>query len=343
VRPILIFVLLTAGSAFALVEPPLPAWDASEREEMIEAGWIAGDLVLSMDLPESEGDEVAGLPPGLEDPLPDELAVSPEEEEMVGEEYISDYFAEKPDTYLVDPQGLLTTLEENDLDAFLKYHAGDSSIEMYVYVFGADQYIPSDVREEEVAERLYSEGKPAAVVYYYIGAPQRSAIHLSPVITDTVSASEQRRALGSSVMQAAGTTKPFDQVMAFLDQMSIRIYWMERMAEGTAVETLEAIPDGEKPRPSPEKTLVAEEPMEIPSWAITAGAAVGGGIVVLLALWGAVIWWRSRARFRFPEFEVEPRLGGNHAAGIGAVISFSSSAIPPAMQRNQVPDYMRRA
>jgi len=36
-------------------------------------------------------------------------------------------------------------------------------------------------------------------------------------------------------------------------------------------------------------------------------------------------------------------LGAGIGAGIGAVISFSSSANPPATQRNQVPDYMRRA
>ncbi len=81
----------------------------------------------------------------------------------------------------------------------------------------------------------------------------------------------------------------------------------------------------------------------LPDWIKQGGmvaVAVFGG---LLVLWFAVAWWRGRARFRFPEFEVEPRLGGSHAAGIGAVISFGSSAVPPAMQRNRVPDYMRRA
>ncbi len=63
----------------------------------------------------------------------------------------------------------------------------------------------------------------------------------------------------------------------------------------------------------------------------------------LLLAWSAIMWWKVSARFLFPEFEVEPRLGGSHAAGIGAVISFSSAAIPPARQRDQVPDYMRRA
>ena len=53
-------------------------------------------------------------------------------------------------------------------------------------------------------------------------------------------------------------------------------------------------------------------------------------------------WLRRRARYHFPEFEVEPRLGGPHAAGIGAVISFASAAVPPASQRDQVPDYLKR-
>ena len=64
------------------------------------------------------------------------------------------------------------------------------------------------------------------------------------------------------------------------------------------------------------------------------------GLLVALAMGS---WFRHRARYRFPDFEVEPRLGGSHAAGVGAVISFASAAVPPASQRDQVPDYLRRA
>jgi hypothetical protein len=334
--------LLTVAPVPAVTEPALPAWDAEERAQMLEDGWMAGGSLLSFGTL-TEDEDHTELAPEVEDPTPEELAVSQEDENEVAEEYLAGYFAEKPGGFLVDPQGLLATREQKDLEAFLNYHAGDSSIEMYVYVFGADQRIPGDVREEEVVERLYSVGKPAVVVYYYVGAPQRSTIYLSPVITDAVSAAEQRRALESSVMQAFGSTKPFDQTEAFLVQMSIRIYWMERMTEGTAEQTMEAIPAGEKVRSFPNKKRPAEKPIEIPSLAKLVGAALAIGFGGLLALWSAAMWWRGRARFRFPEFDVEPRLGGSHAAGIGAVISFSSSAIPPAMQRNQVPDYMRRA
>lgn len=334
--------LLGAQLAFANSEPPLPSWNARDRKKMIGDGWIAGGSLLTREalLPE---DSAAEPPLYLEAPTAEELAVSPEDENEVSEEYLAAYFAEKPDGHLVDPQNLLAERERKDLEEFLNDHAGDSSIDIYVYVFGTDQQISGDVREEEVVERLYSVGKPAMVIYYYLGAPQRSTVYLSPVITDAVSAAEQRRALESSVMKAFGSTKPFDQVEAFLVQMSIRIYWMERMAEGTAEQTMQEIPVGERARAIRKKEIPADRSMKFPAWvrfAVWIFAAASGGV---LALWSFVMWWRSRVRYRFPEFEVERRLGGSHAAGIGAVISFASPAISPAMQRNQVPEYMRRA
>jgi len=342
VKTFLAVFLFAAAAVTARTEPPLPAWDEEERAKMAEDGWMAGGLLLNFETPPGE-DEAEELPAAIEDPTPDELAEAPEDEREVAEEFLAPYFESKPPGHLVDPQGMLATRERNDLEAFLEYHSGDSSIDLYVYVFGADQRIPGDVREEEVVERLYSVGKPAAVIYYYVGAPQRAVMYLSPVITDAVSAAEQRRALESSVMRAFGSTLPAEQLEAFLVQMSIRIYWMERMTEGTAVETMESIPEGEGTRSFPKEQPVAEEKMEIPPWLKLAGAVIAAGAGGLLTLWSAVMWWRGRARFRFPEFDVEPRLGGSHAAGIGAVISFGSPAIPPAMQRNQVPDYMRRA
>jgi hypothetical protein len=70
-------------------------------------------------------------------------------------------------------------------------------------------------------------------------------------------------------------------------------------------------------------------------------AGTAGGILLAGLIMSA--WMKRRARYHFPEFEVEPRLGGSHAAGVGAVISFASASVPPASQRDQVPDYLRRA
>ena len=336
----LVAILVCGNLLFANTEPPLPEWDTEERSRMIDEGWIAGGTLLTYEpLPEEQkADET---PLTVEEPTRDELAEADEDENIVGEEFLARYFEEKPEHYLVDPQGLLATKELQDLQAFLDYHAGDSSIDMYVYVFGGDQQIPGDVREEEVVERLYSVGKPAVVVYYFLGAPQRSEIYLSPIITDAVSAAEQRRALKSSVVQAFSSVNQAEQLEGFLVQMSIRIYWMERMTEGTAASTKETIPAaGARYRAKPKEDTAN---FGLPGWFGLAGGITASLVGGLLLFWSAVMWWKSRVRFHFPEFEVEPRLGGGHSAGIGAVISFSSSAVPPARQRDQVPDYMRRA
>lgn len=333
---------LFSGLLFANVEPPLPEWNAEERSRMVEDGWLAGGSLLTYEpLPAEEQAEETPL--AVDEPTLEELAEAEAEENIVDEGYLAAYFEEKPEHYLVDPQGLLGTKELQDLQAFLDYHAGDASIDMYIYVFDGDQQIPGDVREEEVVERLYSVGKPAVVAYYYLGAPQRSEIYLSPIITDAVSAAEQRRALKSSVVQAFASVDPAEQLEAFLVQMSIRIYWMERMTEGTAAETMEAIPDGDGVRKFRGKKAATDGDGALPDWMGLAGGVSASVVGGLLLFWSGLMWWKSRARFRFPEFEIEPRLGGSHAAGIGAVISFCSSAVPPARQRDQVPDYMRRA
>ncbi|MEP2776333.1 MAG: hypothetical protein ABJQ29_14945 [Luteolibacter sp.] len=337
-------VLMVPVVALAVTEPPLPLWEEGARQEMLEEGWIAGDtLLLFGPLPKQEQEEKEEETPlNVEQPTEADLAEEEIDETEVAEEFLVQYFENKPTSYLVDPQNLMDTRQQKDLETFIEYHAKDSSIDMYIYVFGADQRIPSEVREEEVVERLYSVGKPAVIVYYYAGAPQRSAVYLSPVLTDAVSAAEQRRALESSVMKAFASAQPFEQLEAFLVQMSIRIYWMERMIEGTAAETMATIPGDERaPKPAAAE-LAAKRKIEIPAWMKLVGAAAVAACGGLLALWSLAMWWMSRRRFQLPEFEVEPRLGGSHAAGIGAVISFSSSAVPPARQRDQVPDYMRR-
>lgn len=335
----LLFMVIAAN---AQVETPLPAWETGDRAKMAEEGWMAGWLLPEFESVPDES-EVEPLPAGIENPTPDELAEAPESETEVAEKFLDEYFESKPAGQLVDPQELLSTEERKDLEAFLALHSSDSTIDLFVYVFGEHQMIPGDVRDEEMVERLFSAGKPAAVIYFYVGAPQRSAMHLSPSLTDSVSAAEQRRALESSVMRAFGKEIPSDQLEAFLQQMSIRIYWMGRMANGTAAGTMESIPEGEDVLLSSEKEPVVEEKLELPPWMKEFGVRVAAGLVSLLSLVGLVMWWRARARYRFPEFEVEPRLGGSHAAGIGAVISFGSPAVPPALQRKQVPDYLRRA
>jgi hypothetical protein len=335
--------ILASGMStlYALQEPPLPKWKADERKAYEAAGGVNQSLLLTEDLQlESPSDEPKIE---VEKPKADEVTNDPVRTSDIPEQYLTAYFAEKPKEFLVDPQGLLGAKDFKDRLGFLNYHAGDSSIDFYIYVFGGEQEIPGEARAEETVERLYTTGRPAAVVFYFVGAPQRSVIYLSPSLTEGVPAAEQRRALQSSVMSAFEKLNFAEQLEAFSVQMSIRIYWMERMLGGhPAPDEIPAFTRKKEPMELAPSVL-DEWKLKISGWFEQwwgFGAIIAGGLMLLSAF---AAWMRSRVRLRFPDLDVEPRLGGAHAAGVGAVISFASASLPPASQKDQVPDYLRRA
>ncbi len=339
----MLFVAMCGAAMAASVEPRLPFWNDGERAGLEEAGWVAGGLLLTDEPVPDETEKPEEAPLDVAQPTAEEIAESELPPNEIPEKFWPEYFDRRPTTFLVDPQGLLSPVDYRDRLGFLDYHASDSSIDLFIYVFKGDQDIPGEVREEELVERFFSEGRPAAVVYYYMGAPQRSVLYLSPSLTDAVSASEQRRAMESSVMQAFKDVDPSRQIEAFLVQMSIRIYWMERMLGGGAETGGDLTVFSRPPREVEKKPGPMEKFQPLIESSRRFMLPVGSGMGVLVAALAMGATMKLRRRYQFPDFEVEPRLGGAHAAGVGAVISFASAAVPPASQRDQVPDYLRRA
>ncbi|MFU8892593.1 MAG: hypothetical protein ACNA8L_03095 [Luteolibacter sp.] len=233
--------------------------------------------------------------------------------------------------YLVDGQGLLSPGSAAARMEFLQHHAEDSKIPLYVHVLGEGASASAHSRLDPVFG-----DENAALVVYFLGEPQRAGFYLSPPLLGVVSEAEQRRSLQSSIMQAAGKAEPEEQLEAFLVQMSIRLYWMERMMDEGVSDTGGILEIEQKP--------AVVKPNRWPEFALPADAlpwiAAGGGMMIFLP----IAWWvvRARARYRFPEFEVERRLGGRHAAGVGGVISYLSTNVPPAAQREQTPDDLPR-
>jgi hypothetical protein len=146
----------------------------------------------------------------------------------------------------------------------------------------------------------------------------------------------------NAVMQAVKKPDRAGQLQAFLIQMSIRIYWMERAMNGEKTENTSAPTIHQ---PAPQKTAQKGLEKFRPLLDMAAPYLLPGGLAIGAAflLWLMRTMLRRKAQYRFTEFEVEPRLGGSHAAGVGAVISFGRAAPPPAYQREQLPEYLRRA
>lgn len=298
-----------------------------------EEDWLPGAGLLTSD-PEEDPNDATELQPPTKAEMTEQIPAN-----EVPDEYLDDYFAKRPEGFLVDPQGLLNRSARRDRETFLDYHSADSQIDFHVYVFGAGQEIPGEVREEEISERLFSEGKPSLTLFYYLGAPDRSEIFLSPGLTDAVSDAERRRILQSSILAAAERPDSIAQLEAFCVQTSIRIYWIEKAA-GLVEDEVPALAEVRVDAASNEgpSRMDAVKEMFAAFWfkwgAITSVSL--SGISILLGSWWTA---RRRARYRFPEFEVAPRLGGGHAAGVGAVIGFGSTTQSPSAQQAGVPDY----
>jgi hypothetical protein len=337
---LLVFAVL---STFAIAqEAALPEWDEPDRAAVKKGekgGFFPGSFLLTDERPWVQANEPQPEPLAVPAPSPDEIAGDRQPVNEVPESFWATYFAQRPDGFLVDPQKLLKPEQQAKRLQFLKDHAGDSTIDFYLYVFDGSQAIPGEVRSEELIERCFQSGRPAAVVFYFLGSPERTELQLSPAIADVVSPLEQRRSLQSSVALAIEKSGQVEQLEAFCQQMSIRLYWVERLMKGGSenVVTLATPPDVTAKKQTSERK---EKLLALTrQWGPQVGAAAGAlSLLVSLRL-----LWKAKRKYRFPEFDVEPRLGGEHAAGIGAVISFASAALPPGGQREQKPEYLHRA
>lgn len=73
-------------------------------------------------------------------------------------------------------------------------------------------------------------------------------------------------------------------------------------------------------------------------------AAFGLVTFGVLAVGGWLAYRKAQRKktYLFPEVEVKPLLAAPHAAGVGAVIHFGNATLPPSVQKEQVPDYLRK-
>lgn len=309
--------------------PPLPRWSDADAERLLQGENLISDALFR---PISEEELAAPVMDGLS--LPEYMAelLDVGDPTEIAEEDLVKYFDQKPKSFLTDPQKLLSRQEYRDRLSFLKYHASDSKVGFYVYVFDTKQIIPPNIRVEDVFQRCFADSGPTVLLFYFMGAPERSIIHLSPDLMTAVGRAESARARQSAVNQASVKSQAVDQLDGFCVQMSIRIYWMEKALEAGVIAPPEAEPQA-KPEPAHKKYT---EMMR--HWWSEWNVPFCISVAVLLV--GGVFshWRRSRRKYRLPAFPVAVRLGGTQAAGVGAVISFAHANRPAAAQREQLPE-----
>jgi hypothetical protein len=330
---VLIFLALFLNAAEEAEEhDPLPQWSEEDAARVMRGECLISDALFRL----QEEEAVPPPPPDvleLPAPGPESLnVVSPTE---ILDEDLAKYFGQKPKSYLVDPQKLMSRQEFRDRLSFLKYHASDSNLDFYVYVFDEQQTIPANIQMDSLFAQQFDGGRPAVIVFYYMGAPERSELYLTPELMRSVGEGERMRALQSSINQAVVKSQPVDQLDGFCVQMSIRIYWMEKAFISGVIAPVMVL---EKDEINEQELAARAATTWFKEWQLPICLILGVIIVGIITGWIR----RAREKFYFTEYEIAPRMSGSHAAGVGAVITYASAKIPPAMQREQVPDYLRR-
>ena len=241
------------------------------------------------------------------------------------------YANSDPRGYLIDPQRILRGNEARERREFLKYHSGDSLIDLYVVLFKGEQrlIVAGDLTGYHMNPHM--EEKPVVTVHYFMGRPDRAQMFLSPGLDEVVSNFELGRALTSAIERAKTGVSPTDELEKFMVQTSIRIYRMENLLNEGVAGPAPLISDGPtelSPNDAEHKSLVKAVGEFWAEWKFKL-------IGALLLLVGALLllrWLRLRATYEFPESDAAERLGGAHGAGVGAVIEFGKTSKPPAAQ-----------
>ena len=327
-------------------ELDLPGWDERELEELESGNLVPGSSLLGQiarDLLLEENLGLIELDPSIRDLPEEELAEEGLWVSSIDPTFVDGYFRTRPEGFLIDPQQLLTTQEFRDREGFLNYHSRDTEIDFYFYLFDARQELPEGESVQQVVDDFFQGEKAVAVVFYYLGMPERTQIGFSDKVKESVLEEELGKILVMSVEEALEKSDPTSQIESFTVQFSIRLYWLEKMVarnrlDGSALDSdmlldLEVIVEGE----SGFFARLKENP------AMLYGSMLAAILIpaALLGILGRYYAERKR-EYIFPDAQGSPLLGAPHAAGVGGVISYASVSLPPSSQREEVPNYLQR-
>ena len=331
-------VLSTMSLVMAAKLPPLPVWNEADKARIKEGELVVGGGLLTTEAPKPVGDDTAqaqGVEVIIEaveaKPSLDEYKQL-EANSVISGVHLERYFGKKPEAHLVDPQQMLSMQERIDLKYALDMHMEESELPIYVYLFDFAQKVPDDYSPQKVYDAVFKENKePLVIVYYFIGAPERSDFLLAGGVSDRVPEWQVKELLWNAAHKAREQSDVFDQLDGFVGQLSMRLFWVEEILR-------EMIVDSANP-PVGQQTSSHSQADKLAGMLGSAGEIelpmlvywISGG-VLLIGVGGV---WLVRRKLYFPESPSPCRLGGQIGAMSGGVLSYRNRHQPPSMQREQ--------
>lgn len=326
--------------------PELPNWTEGELKELEEGEYVPGSTLigtLARESLESEDDAPIVLTEA-ERALSEDEGGAQGDPRKIPEEFLPEYFQKPPSGFLNDPQDLLTSQERIDLEKFLAYHTQDVGLDFYLYLFDEKQELPTGSDLEGVVSSHFDPARPAAVVFYHLGAPRRSSMHFTQRVLEVASDAERSRVLWLAREEAAEKSDSSSQLEVFSTQLSIRLADLEKVIRDSGRRLLpddSLLSGGDGP--SDGRSGPGRWSRLLGSQAVFWGL-VGGLVIGLAGMLGWVGRWIAMRRksYLFPDAEGSTLLDAPYAAGVGGVLSFASAQTPPSRQKSDVPDYLQR-
>ncbi|MFK7909606.1 MAG: hypothetical protein AB8F34_03295 [Akkermansiaceae bacterium] len=321
----------------------MPSWTEEERKRLEEGQLIPGASLL---VENEEASPVIKPDPTkgeIEEKLPEPEPEPTYDPRTIPSDHLVSYFRAFPENYLVDPQRLLTMQETQDRVGFLDYHAQDSEIDIRLYLFDAQQQIPEPYSLNQVAKNLYRDSPLTAVVFCFVGDPSRTILAFGGRGAEHVTQQENTRILDSARIKSLESSDTSAQVEAFIVQLSISLYWLEKSLEDIKIAAIPPVEEPERSAAGSKKSSTPGLLSHVKPSMIYIAISVSSFLVSLIAI--AMIWylWRKNKKYCFPVFELPRRLGADYGAGVGAVIGYRDTFGSPSHQRDQVPDYLMRS
>lgn len=333
--------------------PPLPVWSEEDQVKLKKGEIVAGRALLTTEGEPRSKDDETDLPPeenterAVEVPEPivpvparpdlDPIPLSDDRTE-IPKKLLERYFNTTPEPGLIDPQHLLSMQESEDTRFAFREHSEQSPLPIYFYIFDQHQIVPEAYSPQFVYDRLFgASGDPVVIIYYFMGAPSRSQFFLGGQAGGEIPEWQLKELLVNASHTAGEKSEVFDQLDDFVGQLSMRLFWVEKMIEefmrkNDAAILIDKPVDEAKEDQGKLLGLLSGLGASIAPYFVVLmlGLAVSAGCVAMI-----VFWWLGR-RYEFPvNVGSKARFGASRGAYSGGVLSFRSMEQPPSAQMAQ--------
>ena len=322
----------------------LPQWRAEDWEilkagELIPGSTVFGGIALERLL--SGDQEPIELDPAVRE-IPEKTPLRGELPTKISEKFLSRYFRHAPEAFLIDPQDLLTDQQKQEREKFLNDHANESGFDLYVYLFDTKQEVPLGESLQGVVLDHFSDKESTAVVFYFMGDPQRSELAFSEDHSGEIHRGNMGGLMKLSIEEAMESEESLAQLEFFSGQLARSLSELKKkLKEDGVLDTrLRGIGEKEEEKLGSLASLwhnFRENSEAFLAVVVLVSLAFSVGLLIFLRY----LVNRNQA-FVFPDAQGSSLLGAPHAPGVGSVISYHNRTQPPSLQRNNYPDYLQR-